>query len=323
MAPRPIGELVSIIFHSDDVATFGKAYMQHIKELYMYSKDDITTNLVLVNFTHAMELRSFLLSHFLKIPKLAEELVKHGMIHKIDNESVTTRRQPTYTAPRICNRYKENYAHNDIYFLSISLLEGSIHQDLLKGVLLPPQNNTPSSKPDANTKQKSSVTTPKSTATTTVVTTSPAVSTAISTSAGSSTNSAYSNSSAQIQEELAQPLLNNSGAAVIENLSALRSLVVGLHNDNKTLINKINQLTTKVDNQGNELRNQASEIKQLRTKLQTRSQSQAPFDNVSTGSASQVTIHPPARGGIPLHMEMLAAMLLIATILLLSTSVML
>ena len=60
MSPRPIGELISTIFQSDDIATFGKEYMQHMQELYTYSKNDIVDNLGLISFAQVMELRNFL-----------------------------------------------------------------------------------------------------------------------------------------------------------------------------------------------------------------------------------------------------------------------
>ena len=96
------------------------------------------------------------------------------------------------------------------------------------------------------------------------------------------------------------PLLNNNEASVIDNLGAIRGLLLDLKKDNKALTNKVNLLTTKVDNQGTELRNQAAEIRQLRFELKSQPTNnslkvinKSQFaENTGSNSSFGTTIHP-------------------------------
>ena len=69
----------------------------------------------------------------LKVPKLVKEMTDQGLIHSIIDKLNNT----TTVYPRLCRRNRDTLAHNDIYSLSMSLIEETLHLTGLKGVLIP------------------------------------------------------------------------------------------------------------------------------------------------------------------------------------------
>ena len=66
MAPRPIGELISIISSSDVEGNVIKLFMDNLEEIFTHPQTDITNHLVHLSDNHALGLRSHLYQSIIK-----------------------------------------------------------------------------------------------------------------------------------------------------------------------------------------------------------------------------------------------------------------
>ena len=130
MAPRPIGELFSVITASDVEQTVIKSFTDNLNEIFTHPQKDITNHLVQLSDTHATSLRRSLYDEIVdQAPSVyKDDLQKMGFSADVRANNLKG---------RLIKRYKTNIVYEDIYCLGISLVEKSLHKDFKKLVTPP------------------------------------------------------------------------------------------------------------------------------------------------------------------------------------------
>ena len=263
MAPRSMGQLMSIISHSDDPKTICNLYFQHLKEIHSNTKIDITNNLIHLSLVHANELRNYLAQKLLQSPKLVKEMTCNGLVHVTFDKNNRT----VMTPPRLCRRFKDNPAHEDIYALGLSIVEDTFEVKGLKGIFSPGQQKQHDPVPTSDAKQISEVPSPaenvkspvKSVSTNNVNTTSKTKTEPIAVKEPAKEpivtkkKNAPIKGTAQTKTSASPPLIDNVEASLIASVNAIRGMLEEERAANKQLKDKIELLTTKVDAYGKEL----------------------------------------------------------------------
>ena len=116
MAPRPLQEIFANL--SDDVVG---NYVQSIEEIYSHAKDDVSKALESLRERDVFAIRERLYQDVLNAVPL-EKIVAARMVNGND---------PTPVYPGLRKRNKASTCHDDLHILAMSVIEKSIHKDML------------------------------------------------------------------------------------------------------------------------------------------------------------------------------------------------
>ena len=115
MAPRPIGELISIISSSDEEEKVVNLFIEYMDEVFSHPQKDITNHLVHLSDKHATSLRIAL---YTMVIKQATSHYKDDLL----DLGFAVEEFGTLNS-RLCRRYNASPVYDDIYALGISLVE--------------------------------------------------------------------------------------------------------------------------------------------------------------------------------------------------------